>query len=199
MAIQIQIRRDLAATWTSDNPKLAQGEIGYETDTGKLKIGDGVTAWTGLSYFSGTALVSSVSNSDGTLTISPTTGAVIASLALGKANTWTAITTTAGLASGATLKSSGSPYTVLSTDEVIIVTTGAGGYTVDLPAASTNAGRKLIIIKADSGAGAITVTPAGADTIEGSATKSLTSQYNKIGLISDGSSIWYDLGTGGGI
>lgn len=33
--------------------------------------------------------VSSVSNSDGTLTISPTTGAVIASLALGHANTWT--------------------------------------------------------------------------------------------------------------
>lgn len=33
--------------------------------------------------------VSSVSNSDGTLTISPTTGAVVASLALGHANSWT--------------------------------------------------------------------------------------------------------------
>lgn len=32
--------------------------------------------------------VSSVSNSDGTLTITPTTGAVVASLALGHANTW---------------------------------------------------------------------------------------------------------------
>jgi hypothetical protein len=38
---------------------------------------------------SGAAAVSSVSNSDGTLTISPTTGAVVASLALGHANTWT--------------------------------------------------------------------------------------------------------------
>jgi hypothetical protein len=37
--------------------------------------------------------VSSVSNSDGTLTISPTTGAVVASLALGHANTWTATQT----------------------------------------------------------------------------------------------------------
>jgi hypothetical protein len=34
--------------------------------------------------------ISSVSNSDGTLTISPTTGAVVASLALAHANTWTA-------------------------------------------------------------------------------------------------------------
>ena len=91
MAIQIQIRRDLAATWTSDNPTLAQGEMGYETDTGKLKFGDGLTAWTGLSYFGGTGAVSSVSNSDGTLTISPTTGAVVASIALGHSNTWTGL------------------------------------------------------------------------------------------------------------
>jgi hypothetical protein len=36
------------------------------------------------------ANVATVSNSDGTLTISPTSGAVVASLALGHANTWTA-------------------------------------------------------------------------------------------------------------
>lgn len=40
--------------------------------------------------------VASVSNSDGTLTISPTTGAVVASLALGHANTWTALQTMVG-------------------------------------------------------------------------------------------------------
>jgi hypothetical protein len=47
---QIQIRRDTAANWTSTNPILAAGEIGYETDTKKLKIGDGSTAWTSLGY-----------------------------------------------------------------------------------------------------------------------------------------------------
>jgi microcystin-dependent protein len=41
----------------------------------------------------GAAAVSSVSNGDGTLTITPTTGAVVASLALGNANTWTAAQT----------------------------------------------------------------------------------------------------------
>ena len=50
MADRIQIRRDLAANWTSANPTLAQGELGYETDTDKVKIGDGTTAWTSLGY-----------------------------------------------------------------------------------------------------------------------------------------------------
>lgn len=51
MADIIQVRRDLAASWTSANPTLAQGELGYETDTGKMKVGDGSTAWTSLGYF----------------------------------------------------------------------------------------------------------------------------------------------------
>lgn len=51
MATQIQIRRDTAANWTSTDPTLASGEIGYETNTGKMKIGDGSTAWTSLAYF----------------------------------------------------------------------------------------------------------------------------------------------------
>jgi hypothetical protein len=47
---QIQLRRGTAAEWTSTNPTLAAGEQGFETDTGKLKIGDGSTAWTSLAY-----------------------------------------------------------------------------------------------------------------------------------------------------
>lgn len=49
----IQLRRDTEADWTSNNPTLLEGEAGYELDTGKLKIGDGSTAWTSLSYISG--------------------------------------------------------------------------------------------------------------------------------------------------
>ena len=54
MADIIQIRRGTAADATSNNITLASGEIGYETDTGKMKIGDGTTAWTSLSYYSST-------------------------------------------------------------------------------------------------------------------------------------------------
>jgi hypothetical protein len=50
MADLIQVRRDIAANWTSADPILAQGEIGYETDTTLLKIGDGTTVWTLLGY-----------------------------------------------------------------------------------------------------------------------------------------------------
>ncbi len=39
-----------AADWTAQNPTLAQFEIGLESDTLRMKIGDGVTAWTSLSY-----------------------------------------------------------------------------------------------------------------------------------------------------
>lgn len=51
MAQIIQIRRDTAANWTSVNPVLAQGEMGYETDNKKIKFGDGTTAWNSLAYF----------------------------------------------------------------------------------------------------------------------------------------------------
>jgi len=50
----IQIRRDTAANWTSTDPTLALGEMGYETDTNKMKYGDGSTAWISLSYYGGT-------------------------------------------------------------------------------------------------------------------------------------------------
>lgn len=46
----LQLRRDTAANWTSANPTLAAGQPGYETDTGRVKIGDGSTAWTSLAY-----------------------------------------------------------------------------------------------------------------------------------------------------
>jgi hypothetical protein len=46
----IQIRRDTAANWASANPTLAQGELGTESDTTKIKIGDGTTAWNSLGY-----------------------------------------------------------------------------------------------------------------------------------------------------
>lgn len=53
----IKLRRDTAANWVTADTVLASGEPGIETDTGKIKFGDGVTAWTALSYSSGGASV----------------------------------------------------------------------------------------------------------------------------------------------
>lgn len=49
--IRIQIRRGTAAQWTSANPIMGQAEFGVETDTGKFKIGDGVTPWNSITNY----------------------------------------------------------------------------------------------------------------------------------------------------
>jgi hypothetical protein len=46
----MQQKRGTASRWTSTNPVLLAGEIGFETDTKKIKIGDGTTAWNSLAY-----------------------------------------------------------------------------------------------------------------------------------------------------
>ena len=50
MAVKFQLRRDTAANWAAENTVLDLGEPGFETDTRKLKIGDGSTGWNTLDY-----------------------------------------------------------------------------------------------------------------------------------------------------
>ncbi|NDB59464.1 hypothetical protein EB001_13585 [bacterium] len=45
---RIQLRRGTSSEWT--NQVLYAGEVGFETNTGKFKIGDGTTAWDSLDY-----------------------------------------------------------------------------------------------------------------------------------------------------
>jgi hypothetical protein len=82
MPTKIQLRRDTAADWTSNNPTLSAGEFGWESDTNRFKIGDGSAAWASLAYADtlktlGDILVngstiSAPSNGDLTLTTSGT-------------------------------------------------------------------------------------------------------------------------------
>ena len=51
--VQIQQRIDTASNWTTANPTLLAGEVGWESDTKKYKIGDGSTAWASLTYAPG--------------------------------------------------------------------------------------------------------------------------------------------------
>ena len=57
MAIRIQLRRDSASNWSTNNPLLYPGEMGIETDTGKFKIGPAVnaptvgTAWNSIASY----------------------------------------------------------------------------------------------------------------------------------------------------
>jgi microcystin-dependent protein len=54
MSTKIQLRRGTATQWTTANPVLAAGEVGYETDTGNIKVGTGTAgsgAWNNLPYY----------------------------------------------------------------------------------------------------------------------------------------------------
>lgn len=53
MAVQIQFRRDYSGNWSYYNPTLAEGELGIETDTMRLKLGDGYNSWNSLPYWTG--------------------------------------------------------------------------------------------------------------------------------------------------
>jgi len=85
MSVQIQLRRGTAAQWTSANTLLAQGEIGLEYDTGKIKVGDGTLAWNSLAYFTGTGAVTSVTGTSPVVSSGGTTPAI--SLASGYGDT----------------------------------------------------------------------------------------------------------------
>lgn len=140
---QIQLRRGAAATWTSVNPVLALGEVGFETDTRKLKVGDGSTQWTGLSY-----------------TIDTSTLATLAGAETVSNKTLTAVTVSSGTVSGtrvnpriSTTASSATPsINVDTTDQFNItalavaitsMTSGLTGTPVD--------GQKLLIRIKDNG------------------------------------------------
>jgi len=51
MATRMQQRRGTASQWSGANPILNAGEIGWESDTNKFKIGDGTNHWADLTYF----------------------------------------------------------------------------------------------------------------------------------------------------
>jgi hypothetical protein len=76
-------------------------------------------------------------------------------------------------------------YTALTSDEVILVTSGASAKTVTLVTAVGNAGRTYVVKKVDSGAGAVTVQAASGN-IDSSATYSLATQNKYVRVVSDG-------------
>lgn len=69
---KIKFRRDTASAWTGANPTLAQGEPGFEYDTGLFKIGDGDTAWNSLDYSSGGGAGSLTDSGDAVITAGST-------------------------------------------------------------------------------------------------------------------------------
>ena len=79
--------------------------------------------------------------------------------------------------------------TLNATHGYVLCNAASGAFTLNLPAASTR--KRYHLKKIDASANAITVTPNGADTIQGAGTFSLNTQYKSITIYSDGTSTWY--------
>lgn len=134
MTTRLQQRRDTAANWTANNPTLAAGEIGLETDTAKFKIGDGSTAWTSLAYANGVTATGTATLTNKTLTNDAFIGSlenanVVASAATGTINVDTITSTvwyyTSNASANFTLNIRGnsgtSLNTLMATNQVITV------------------------------------------------------------------------------
>ena len=168
---QIQVRRGTAAQWTSTDPTLASGEWGFETDTGKVKIGDGSTAWTSLSYIGA-----------GDVTLTGT-------------QTLTNKTLTAPIITIATNAQAAS-YTLVLTDQSDLVEiSNSSANTLTVPLDSSVAfpiGTTITILQ--TGAGQTTITPTGGVTINGTPGLKLRAQWSSATLIKRATDTWVAIG-----
>jgi len=49
--VRLRLRRNTSSEWAILNPVLLSGEIAFETDTGRLRVGDGISNWSDLDYY----------------------------------------------------------------------------------------------------------------------------------------------------
>ncbi len=92
-----------------------------------------------------------------------------------------------------------SPVTVDSINNVLFITTGANPFTVNLGPVKTSPFSFYVFIKADAGAGAITLNPNGADTINGGGPLALVATQWRVSIaIPDGKSNWAVFSIAGG-
>lgn len=86
MATKIQLRRDTAANWSSNNPTLSQGEAGFAYDTNTLKIGDGINAWNALAAVAGGGGGGTGGTLVGPISITTSSATTIATITAGTTN-----------------------------------------------------------------------------------------------------------------
>ena len=208
---QIQVRRGTASQWTSTNPTLAAGEWGFESDTGKVKIGNGSTAWNSLSYTgagdiegvtAGTGL--SGGGTSGTVTVSINT-AVTADLTTAQTLTNKTLTTPTlddpkiNLAFDA---QTGTTYTTVLNDNGQVVTmNNASANTLSIPTNASVAypvGTQINVLQIGAGQTTIQAVTSGTTTILSTgataAAPKIRARYGMATCIKAATDTWYVVG-----
>lgn len=203
---QIQARRGTAAQWTSANPTLAAGEWGYETDTGKVKIGNGSTAWSSLGYtgagdIEGVTAGTGISGggTSGTVTVSIDTS-VTADLTT--AQTLTNKTLTDPKINLAFDAQTGTTYTTVLNDNGQVVTmNNASANTLSIPTNASVAypiGTQINVLQIGAGQTTIQAVTSGTTTILSTgataAAPKLRARYSSATCIKAATDLWYVVG-----
>jgi hypothetical protein len=205
MAAVIQVKRGSASSWTSANTVLAAGEIGFETDTKKMKVGDGSTAWTSLGYTATDGDISGVTAGTG-LTGGGNSGAVTLSIDtattadLSTAQTLTNKTLTAPKVNLTFNAQVGTTYTfVLADNGQMVTANNASAQTYTIPPNADVAfpdGAQINVIQI--GAGQVTFAQGSGVTIVSTgataAAPKLRAQYSSATLVKRSTNLWYVLG-----
>ncbi len=152
------------------------------TNTGNVGLGSTAADTNPVVFIAGTRNV-------GIGTITPQSGFVVTNGNVG-IGTWTASSTFDVVGSlGITTVSKSANYTATASDYAILVD-ATGGVTIALPAAASSKGRTYVIKKTDATAGALTIDPNAAETIDGATTYVITTQYQSVTIVCDGSNWW---------
>jgi hypothetical protein len=209
---QIQVRRGTASQWTSTNPVLAAGELGFETDTNKLKIGNGSSAWNSLSYvatgsigtvtsvIAGTGLSGGTITSTGTISIDTS---VTADLTTAQTFTNKTLTTPTITQGQSTPSFTTNAYTLVAGDagKLLIASNGSTAGTISIPTdATTNfaTGTQITILQSGSGQLTVQAASSGTTTVYSTggtaAAPKLRAQYSALTLWKSAANTWYAFG-----
>jgi hypothetical protein len=202
---QFQFRRGTAAQWTSTNPTLGAGEPGYETDTGKFKIGNGSTAWNSLAY-TGAGTVTSITAgtglSGGAITSSGTIAIDSTVVTLTGSQTLTNKTLTDPKINLAFDAQTGTTYTTVLDDNGQVVTmNNASANTLSIPTNASVAypiGTQINVLQIGAGQTTIQAVTSGTTSILSTAATAaapkIRARYGMATCIKAATDTWYVVG-----